>query len=1000
MHQAIHQDEAILDTVLQYLISCLNTKATLSDLWQLLKKLMSHSPNAVFAVDGLDECPRSTNRVDLHRSREDILNELLKVAAEAEARVLVVSRNEGDIRSQLSPHGPQPPGLKIFELPITRDLVSEDVTRFATHIVNHKLPAKPNEFNETLAARMAKKGDGMFLFIRLQSQNLRPRKGNSQLERAVDEMPTELSRIYSRNWSNIQNYSASDKQLAEAILRWVTFAQRPLTIAELSEIVAVLPGNNGDSPQFDDLPDPFDSDYVDSEILGLCGSFLELRTAGTDTKWESQTVHLIHYSAEEFLLGSRDDAPFLNRPLQHRNLLKCCLTYLDDEATWQSNGCEDRNPIYKRPFLEYSVSKWHNHLRLSEAHVTDVNPQLQLFFGMHNSNWENWRRLYEASPNADSDILDSDAYPSQPSTVDPDPRTQSMLGRRFYYAARFGLEGVVRYLYGAEKVDINDSDGLFGNPLLGAVRNGHLAVVRFLLEAGADVNPPSAGGVTALQVAVAWDQVKTVVELLQHGASVSDTTKEGSTYLHLAAGYGHAEIVRILIENGADISSTDQGGHSPLHKAVSSEHADIAQYLLDCGADPTACSNLGRTPLHTAAYWGNHEVTKLLCSSGADISASDSCNDTPLHLAAWNGRYKAVRLLLDSGADVSQRNQYGMTPLARASSRGHLEAVKLLVEFGSNVSISDRDGETALNFASYNGHTAVVKLLVELGADVSTPNNKGHTPLHSACLNGHPDAAKVLIGAGASTSRLDAEGDIPLNLAAYKGHVETVKVLVEAGSDVNIPDKCGMAPLSYAFRHELEDLVLVLLDNKASLDFLDFRGRPAWGYASAEFRARIPQCEHCKAPSEYAQKQSARLAIQKIAETASPQAEKDVTLLSCLGNCLQRLQDFPSASIVFNQTVCAKSEESGCYIPDIFCNGCGEDIVGTAYSCSVCPDFDLCTSCMKQYSEGTRFRDCVGHDYLRVPSDDWNPEELSAVYTQEFVDWLKDLALRYQMEGL
>ena len=1000
IHQAIHQDETILDTVLQYLSSCRNTKATLSDLWQLLKKLMSHSPNTVFAVDGLDECPRSTSRVDLHRTREDILNELLKVSAEAEARVLVVSRNEGDIRFQLSPHGPHPPGLKIYELPVTRDLVSNDVTLFATHIVNHKLPAKPHQFNETLATRMAEKGDGMFLFIRLQSQNLRPRKRNSQLERAVDDMPTELPQIYRRNWSNIQNYSDSDKQLAEAILRWVTFAQRPLTIAELSEIVAVLGSDDDDSPRFDDLPDPFDSEYVDSEILGLCGSFLELRASGTDRGWESQTVHLIHYSAEEFLLGNRDGSPFLDRPLQHYSLLKRCLTYLNNEATWQSDGWEDRDPICRRPFLAYAIYKWHNHLRPSEERLADLNLQLQSFFGLYNSNWENWRQLYEASPDADSDILDTEKdTPGHSSTLDPDSRAQSMLGRRFYYAALFGLEEILRYLYSVGKVDINDSGGHFGNPLLGAIGNGNLDVVKFLLEAGADVNPPSVGCATALHVAVAWDQVSTVVELLQHGASISETAYKGRTCLHIAAENGHTEIARILLGNGADISFTDQHGYSPLHTAAVSESTDMARILLDFGADPTVTSNSGRTPLHSAAYWGNHEVAKLLCSSGADIAVSDEYNDAPLHDAAQNGHYKLVQFLLDCGADVSQPGQYRMTPLALASTQGHLEVVKLLVDFGSDMSTFDGDGDTPLNLASDRGQTEVIKLLVELDAELSTSNKQGKTPLHSASWWGHIEAVKVLIEAGAAISIRDQNGDTPLNLASYNGHVETVKVLIEAGSGVNTPDNYGATPLHYAFKHEFEDLIHVLLDNKASLDCLDFLGRSTWQYASAEFRARIPQCEHCKAPSEYAQKQRAGVAIQTIVDTARPQAQKDVALLRCLGNYLQRVRDFSSASIVFNQTVYRKSEGEY-YIPGILCDGCGEAVTGTDYTCSVCLDFDLCTSCMKQYSEGSRFGYCVGHDYLRVPSEDLNSDDISDVYTQGFVDWLQDLALRYQMESL
>lgn len=54
-------------------------------------------------------------------------------------------------------------------------------------------------------------------------------------------------------------------------MRWTAFALRPLTVCEIAE--AVLITDSDDLP-VDDLPDTVDGDYVDSEIVGLCGPLI------------------------------------------------------------------------------------------------------------------------------------------------------------------------------------------------------------------------------------------------------------------------------------------------------------------------------------------------------------------------------------------------------------------------------------------------------------------------------------------------------------------------------------------------------------------------------------------------------------------------------------------------------------------------------------------------------------------------------------------------------
>jgi ankyrin repeat protein len=74
--------------------------------------------------------------------------------------------------------------------------------------------------------------------------------------------------------------------------------------------------------------------------------------------------------------------------------------------------------------------------------------------------------------------------------------------------------------------------------------NGHEAVVRLLVEKGADVKAKGNAGATALHGA-AWKGHEAVVRLLvEKGANVKAKNKYGSTPLDMAAK--HEAVVRLL----------------------------------------------------------------------------------------------------------------------------------------------------------------------------------------------------------------------------------------------------------------------------------------------------------------------------------------------------------------------------------------------------------------------------------------------------------------------
>lgn len=99
--------------------------------------------------------------------------------------------------------------------------------------------------------------------------------------------------------------------------------------------------------------------------------------------------------------------------------------------------------------------------------------------------------------------------------------------------------------WGAEVCDEKQS------ALVAAARYGHLDILDALLDAGADVDAQTAGGVTALMAAAEAGQLAAVEYLIEEGANIHVVdASERTAFSYAIAGEQH-EIVRLLEETGA-----------------------------------------------------------------------------------------------------------------------------------------------------------------------------------------------------------------------------------------------------------------------------------------------------------------------------------------------------------------------------------------------------------------------------------------------------------------
>lgn len=514
---------------------------------------------------------------------------------------------------------------------------------------------------------------------RLHLDSLSTKTTLRKFKTALESLPVDLNMTYDEIWERIKAQNPDDADLAKKVVYWVFHAVRPLTVLELQHALAVESGDT--TLDEDSIPD-------EDLMISVCAGIVAVQE-------DSNTVGLVHSTTQEYF--ERTAAEFF--PEAQREILRACLTYLafDEFDGGPCNSDEEvKTRLEERPLLQYAAKHWGLHVTGSLEELEDV---AIVDFLNHGSKMI-----------SSLQILHIRAHQREGYTQFT-PRNVTAL----WLASYFGFCHIAKLLLESGVEDGENNDNIVGiSPFELAASRGHEEMVRLLLrhKATRDIN-------TAFHHA-AWSGHEAVMRtLLEKGAEINAPNKIGMTALHLASQMGHEKLTRFLLEKGADITLRTDKGRVALFLAARLGHSEVTQVLLEHGKGHLYEVEVYVSCMRIAHQYHRPQVMDVLFNQMNRSLAIDQQGRTPLHLCSATYQLALVERLLETRLDARSPDKQKRTSLHYAAACSSPEVIKRLLQEGLDPAQPDIDQWTPLHWAARARKESNIKALVTaVGDDV------------------------------------------------------------------------------------------------------------------------------------------------------------------------------------------------------------------------------------------------------------------------------------------
>ncbi|KAJ1329892.1 ankyrin repeat domain-containing protein 50 [Microdochium nivale] len=681
-----------------------------ASLFKLLHSMIEQAGEIWIVLDALDECGERNDE-----SAYGLFPWIKSLGnINSNVHLLVTSRPEQDIQAAFETWD------RASEvIPLKSDLVSDDISAYIKEqtAAITRWRNRP-DIREKIETTLVAKAGGMFRWVACQLDVLKECLDPLSVKRELDNLPRTLSATYARI---LQSIPPQHINHAKRLLQFITYSERPLSIEEAVDVVAV---DLARKPRFDPsyrMPEP-------KEVARYCSSLVVIvERQDSRTKKKIIEIQLAHFSVQEYLTSNELETSMavdLDNIPARAAIVKVCLSYLIDLS------CSEKKASY--PFAEFSALCWSDHAVLVEASYKAVIPEVEEYFSSRVA-FEFGNELYQP----DLPWIDGDRDQGPALAL----HCASFLG--LFYSTQALLKN------GA---DVNAVGGHHRSALQAAIWRGHEKIVQLLLENDTDIQTTTRHLSDPLQTAAHLLNEEMVQLLINHGADVHAQDEDGDALTSAIRGstldeeesaisiqQKRIKVIHLLLDHGADVNAQCGYYGNALQTAIGGD-VKIVQLLLECGADVNAQGGYYGTVLQAASYKGDEKRVQLLFKHGADVNMQGGYYGNALQAASLGKFEWVTKPILRNGIKVGGYNEIVRTGFDGENKK----FVQLLLDEGANVNAQGGYFGNALQAASSTGNQTVVQLLLDKGADVHAQGGFHNSALQAASSGGHEEVVDLL----------------------------------------------------------------------------------------------------------------------------------------------------------------------------------------------------------------------------------------------------------------